>query len=415
MDSDLEELAMTTQGNASDKTPGRWSRKYPELGQAPLSVEPYVDPGFYEKEKAKIFKKQWLYVALERELPEAGSYKVRRLDCADTSVIIIRGKDGKIRAFHNACSHRGNTVVTEQGQETYGRSKAGIVTCRFHGWVYDATGDLVSVPQEERFYSCFNKDDNGLTEVHCDTWCGFVFVNVSPDPVAPLEEFLGGYAEHFGGFDFDECNYGFTYYTTLDCNWKVASDAFAEAYHVDTIHAGSFPNVFEGGIEDVQFFGPHRTCSVRLQIENLPQTPIGDLANARSRGSLASAGSSSGLPPTLNPNREPDWGFELSVLFPSVLLHVSEGIWFTHQFWPIAHDKTLWEGKYYLKKPRTYSELWGFERAMVLQRNAWLEDTATMEDTFRAMMSGAKKHQHLQDEEILIRHNCKVVEDFVHS
>lgn len=405
---------MASQANSSDTAPGRWARKYPELGQEPLPVAPYIDPEYYEREKARIFKKQWLYVALEREVPKPGSYKVRRLDCADTSVIIMRGKDNVIRAFHNACSHRGNTVVTENGQETYGYNRAGVVTCRFHGWVYDAKGDLINVPQEKSFYSCFDKAENGLTEVHCDTWAGFIFVNVDTDPVQPLKEFLGGYGEHFGGFDFDACDYGFTYHTTLNCNWKVASDAFAEAYHVDTIHAGSFPNVFEGAIEDVQLFGPHRTCSVRLQVgAQQPASPIGELANQRSRASLAAAGGSTTLPPTLNPNRDANWGFELSVLFPSVLLHVSEGIWFTHQFWPIAHDKTLWEGKYYLTKPRTYSELWGFERSMILQRNAWLEDTATMEDTYRAMLSGAKKFQHLQDEEILIRHNCKVVDEFV--
>ena len=106
---------MATEALQIDKAPGRWARKYPELGQEPLPVAPYIDPAYYEKEKEKIFKKQWLYVALEREVPEVGSYKVRRLDLADTSVIIIRGKDKVIRAFHNACSHRGNTVVTETG------------------------------------------------------------------------------------------------------------------------------------------------------------------------------------------------------------------------------------------------------------------------------------------------------------
>ena len=395
--------------------PYRWAKKFPHLGRDPLPIEPYVSPEWYAREKEKIFKKQWLYVALERELPNPGDYKVRRLDCADTSVIIIRGKDGQVRAFHNMCSHRGNTVISGSEEETYGSSRAGIVTCRFHGWVYDATGKLVNVPQADKFYDCFDRAENGLTPVHCDVWAGFVFVNVDPGPVQSLKAFLGGYADHFGGFPYDACDYGFTYHTYLDCNWKVASDAFAEAYHVDTIHAGSFPNVFRTAIEDVELFGPHRTCSVRLNIENLPSTPIGDLANARSRGSLAAAGKSTMIPPTMNPDGDADWAFELSVLFPSVLLHVAEGIWFTHQFWPVAHDKTLWEGKYYLAKPRTYSELWGFERAMILQRNAWLEDTATMEDTHRAMTSGAKRHQHLQDEELLIRHGFKVVEDMVRA
>jgi hypothetical protein len=62
---------MATQTITADKAPGRWARKYPQLGQEPLPVAPYVDPAFYEKEKEKIFKKQWLYVALEREVPRS--------------------------------------------------------------------------------------------------------------------------------------------------------------------------------------------------------------------------------------------------------------------------------------------------------------------------------------------------------
>ena len=121
------------------------------------------------------------------------------------------------------------------------------------------------------------------------------------------------------------------------------------------------------------------------------------------------------LPPTINPDKRPDFAFELSVLFPNTLIHVSEGIWFTHQFWPMAHDKTLWEGRYYVRTPKTNSQRWATEHAMVLQRNAWLEDTATMEATQRAMQSRAKREQHLQDDEILIRHGALVVEQYVNG
>lgn len=392
----------------------RWLEAYPELGTGPISTEPYISPEWYEKEKDKIFRKVWLCVGRVNELPRSGDYKVKRIEAANTSAIIIRGKDGEIRAFHNMCAHRGNTVVTESGDESYGRSKAAVLTCRFHGWVYGADGSLKSVPSEKRFYDCFDKGHNGLAPIHVGIWEGFIFINVAETPEASLEEFLGDYAEHFRGFPFDELDFGFTYRTEVDCNWKVAHDAFAEAYHVDTIHAGSFPNVFSTGLQNVKLMGPHRTCAVCLTLDAKP-TPVAGIANAIAGASLVSVREESMLPPLINPDKRPDFAFELSVLFPNTLLHVSEGIWFTHQFWPLAHNRTLWEGRYYVKSPKTNAERWAIEHAMTLQRNAWLEDTATMEDTQRAMQSRAKSLQHLQDDEILIRHGAIIVDQYVNA
>ncbi|HZV10381.1 MAG TPA: RHO alpha subunit C-terminal catalytic domain-containing protein, partial [Novosphingobium sp.] len=208
--------------------------------------------------------------------------------------------------------------------------------------------------------------------------------------------------------------YHYHYHTMLNCNWKVAHDAFAEAYHVDTIHAGSFPNTFSSGIQNVKLMGPHRTCAMCLTLGANP-TPIGTLAAEKARGSLTLRAAESRLPPTINPDRRSDFAFELSVLFPNTLVHVSDGIWFTHQFWPVAHNQTLWEGRYYVQTPQTHSARWALEQAIILQRNAWLEDTATMEDTHRAMQSGAKQVQFLQDDEILIRHGAAVVDQYVQA
>ena len=119
------------------------------------------------------------------------------------------------------------------------------------------------------------------------------------------------------------------------------------------------------------------------------------------------------LPPQFNSERRDDYSFELSVFFPNFLLHVAEGIWFTHQFWPISYDKCLWEGHYYVKQPRTHSERWALEHAMCVQRNAWLEDTATMEGTQFSLESGAKQFMNLQDEEILIRHGYETLERYM--
>ena len=204
----------------------------------------------------------------------------------------------------------------------------------------------------------------------------------------------------------------FSYHTTLDCNWKIALDAFSEAYHVSTIHAGSFPNAFSTGTADVELFGDHRTTGICLTLDATP-TPIAAMANEITGASLVAKRGASMLPASVNPSRREDFSFELSVVFPNILIHISEGIWFTHQFWPIAHNRTLWEGKYYVPAPKTNSERWAVEFAQVLQRNARLEDTATMEDTHAALESGAKTHMVLQDEEILLRHGYKVLEQYM--
>ena len=387
----------------------RWAEKYPELGQGPIAVESCISEDHYQREVEQVFKTSWLYVAREEEIAEPGSYKVKRLAFADTSVIVMRGKDGVVRGFHNICSHRGNTVVTETGEETFGHSKAAILSCRFHGWVYGADGALIQVPEEERFYSCFKKKENSLEAIHTEVWAGFVFINLAAEPEQNLHDFLGDYGTHMGDYPYSDLTHSYKYHTTLDCNWKIAHDSFAEAYHVTTIHAGSFPNVFSTGLSDVQLFGPHRTCAVCLNMSAEPK-PVAALAQKYGRGSLVAKGGSAMLPPTINPSGREDFAFELSVAFPNLFLHISEGIWFTHQFWPLSTGRTLWEGKYYVRAPRTNSERWALEHAQLLQRNAWLEDTQTMENTHRAIASGAKKFMNLQDEEILIRHAYHVIE-----
>jgi hypothetical protein len=81
--------------------------------------------------------------------------------------------------------------------------------------------------------------------------------------------------------------------------------------------------------------------------------------------------------------------------------------------WPIGLDKTLWEGIQYFLPPRNAGERFSQEFGQVLQRNAWLEDTGTMEATQLALSSGVKKFFHLQDGEVMLRHNYQVIDEFV--
>jgi phenylpropionate dioxygenase-like ring-hydroxylating dioxygenase large terminal subunit len=369
----------------------KWASKYPNLGMSPIPTLPCIDPDFFELEREAVFRKTWLKVGRVEEIANVGDYKVKKIAVAKTSVILIHGKDGVIRGFHNTCSHRGNKVVVETGEETFGRGKAAVVTCRFHGWVYNAEGKLINVPEEERFSPCFTREDNGLEPVHTDVWQGFIFINLERQTPQPLAEYLGEFAEHFAGFPFSEMTLSFGYHTTLNCNWKIALDAFAEAYHVPTIHAGSFPGAFTTGLTDVKLMGDHRTAGVCLTQSN-SLLPVAQLSSERTITSMLFSRGASILPPLVNPSRREDFAFELSVCFPNILVHVAEGAWFTHQFWPLSHNRT-----------------------QCLQRNAWLEDTATMEDTHEALASGSKKFMVLQDEEILVRHGYHVLDKYISS
>jgi hypothetical protein len=86
----------------------KWHEQYPELGTGPIPIEPYVSREYFEKERALIFRKVWLNAGRVEQIPNPGDYFVKDLAVLQTSILIVRGKDGAIRAFHNMCAHRGN-------------------------------------------------------------------------------------------------------------------------------------------------------------------------------------------------------------------------------------------------------------------------------------------------------------------
>ncbi len=100
---------MPTQANGTQG--GKWHNRYPELGTGPVSIEPYISREYFERERELIFRKVWLNVGRVEQIPTPGDYFVKDLAVCNTSIVIVRGDDGKVNAFHNMCSHRGNPVV----------------------------------------------------------------------------------------------------------------------------------------------------------------------------------------------------------------------------------------------------------------------------------------------------------------
>lgn len=390
----------------------QWAQAFPALGTEAIPTERCLSPEYFALEREKIFKRVWLKVGRVDEIPNLRDYKVKRLHFANTSIILVRGEDGEVRAFHNICSHRGNKIVW--GDDTYGlrdTTRGKSFACHFHGWVYNLKGELVGVPQEELFFQ-FDKCQNGLPRIASDTWEGFIFINLEPSPEQSLSDFIGEHADRLNGFPFHEMTAVYEYYTILNCNWKIAWDAFSEAYHVSTVHAGSFPGVFDAEVKQVGMYGIHHSGAAH-QRPAPPTSPVAALSYKLATASIAKPGFRSLLPRRINPDRDPEFVFDQSAIFPNFLVHVSEGLYFTHQFWPVSVDKTLWEGIQYFPPASNAGERFSQEFGQVLQRNAWLEDTGTMEATQLALSSGVKKFFYFQDGEVLLRHNYRVIEEYV--
>ena len=121
------------------------------------------------------------------------------------------------------------------------------------------------------------------------------------------------------------------------------------------------------------------------------------------------------LPAGLNSTRDPNWAFDEYVIFPNFHLLLFMGMYITHMVWPVAVDRTVWEAKVYLPPAENAAHRFSREYFNCLFRDAWLEDGSTLEATQVGLTSGAVTHLILQDQEVLIRHAHKVVNDFIAS
>ncbi|MGB8388816.1 aromatic ring-hydroxylating oxygenase subunit alpha, partial [Mycobacterium sp.] len=244
---------------------GSWTEHYPELGTGPISFRDSTSAEFYELEREAIFKRTWLNVGRIEDLARAGSYLTKEIEVAHASIIVVKGKDGVIRAFHNICRHRGNKLVWNDfpHEETKGACRQ--FTCKYHGWRYDLDGALIFVQQEAEFFDV-DKSAYGLRPVHCDVWNGFIFINLADEPPQGLREFLGPMITGLDDYPFDKLTERYDFIAQNNSNWKIFADAFQEYYHVPALHPQQVPPQVRdpsAGFECAHFQidGPHRLVS----------------------------------------------------------------------------------------------------------------------------------------------------------
>ena len=186
----------------------------------------YLSRDWHELEKERLWSRVWQFACREEHLPHVGSYIV--YDIADQSYLVVRVSDSEIKAYPNACLHRGRLLKTYDGRCSEFR-------CPFHGWAWHLDGELKQISAEWDFPKAAERDLS-LPEVKVGCWAGFVFIN--PDAnCESLDEFLGSeIQQHFARWDFDNRYLAAHVSRIIRCNWKIANEAFTEGYHVNATH-----------------------------------------------------------------------------------------------------------------------------------------------------------------------------------
>jgi phenylpropionate dioxygenase-like ring-hydroxylating dioxygenase large terminal subunit len=365
------------------------------FGRGPVSARPYSDPEWYADEVAAIFRRSWLHVAHVCELPEPGSFVRRELEFAGASLLIVRGKDGAVRAFHNVCTHRGTQLTDEAS------GRQGQFSCPYHRWTFGTDGALLSAPDFARFN--LTKADCALKQVPAQLLAGLVFVHLDPDPEGSVRDQFGALAKEMEALPMAQAR-DFTEWTyEIEANWKVHFDNFLENYHLRFIHTRTGEQIIGpdnpmGYPTEYGFYGPHRSQTLWKNPDPPP------LPEALLRAGERAARLTQPWAPVF---RKTDMK-----LFPCFhVVWLSPDSQFTHTFMPLEQGRTRGTVRMYWPEPaENASRKFVREMAIMTLRDVLSEDRHAVVAAQRGLSSGVLDRINLQDHEVLVRHLYNEVE-----
>jgi phenylpropionate dioxygenase-like ring-hydroxylating dioxygenase large terminal subunit len=202
------------------------AQPFPQARAMPKAV--YTSEEFAAQEVERIFRTEWFCVGRASALAKPGDYVT--VELAGEPVMVIRGRDGVLRAQSNVCLHRMSTLLNGSGN-------TGSIVCPYHGWTYNLDGSLraaAAMKQNEGF--C--KEHYRLPQVRCAEWLGWVMITLDPH-VAPPAEKLAEVEALIADFGMEHYIETFHENHVWDTNWKVLAENFMESYHLPVCHAGT--------------------------------------------------------------------------------------------------------------------------------------------------------------------------------
>ena len=289
-----------------------------------LPNECYTSKEYTLIERKKLFEDKWMVIGVASSLPNVGDAKP--VDILGMPILLVRGKDKKIRVFHNVCSHRGLKLVTKSG------NIKNVIRCPYHSWSYNFDGELVATPHiggmNIHQTKDFEKSKSNLKEIRSYIWLDLIMININNNEMS-FEEYIKPLSDRWEEFwpikDRELINHSndFGYFKlNANCNWKFAIENYCESYHLPWVHPGL--NSYSK-IED------------HYHIQGLPNRFAGQgtvVYNPRFEGKEK-------FPCFPNWPKNKENIAEYVALFPNVMLGIHKDHYYAYWLEPINHEFTL--------------------------------------------------------------------------
>lgn len=227
----------------------------------------YTDPTVFECERRELFRKTPQLVCFSSDLPEPGSF--RSFDEPGVPILLVRDQGGEIRAFLNACAHRGMRLKD-------GCGKARLLTCPYHAWSFNLDGTLKTINAEDTF-GAIDKSTYNLLELPAAEKYGMVFAAATPGVVIDVDAILGDFAPIFEHWRLGDLQHIKSGRFDVKTNWKLALDTFCEGYHFASLHKDSIADYALSNNSAYDRFGEglrnHRLAFPNTTIRELHDKP----------------------------------------------------------------------------------------------------------------------------------------------
>ncbi len=317
----------------------------------------YTEPRFLALEAEKIFYKTWQPVGRLEDVLRVGDFF--SCEVLDQPLVVLRDREGGLRAFYNVCPHRAAVVAQ-------GRGNRKSLQCKYHGWTYGLDGKLLRAPEFEGVKN-WQPDEVCLQPVRVEAWGPWVFVNL--DPRAPaMESTYGAIGREIAeaGFELDTMRLVERRDYLIDCNWKVYVDNYLEGYHLPIAHPGLFREVDY----DQYRVETHRYYSKQhAPIRQAEPGEVRDRRYVRSGDAEADA--------------------LYYWIFPNVMLNVYLDNTSINIILPVGHDKTLTVFEWYFQAPGTGEGWESMQQIIAFSDEIQQEDIELCEWVQRGLRSKA--------------------------